>query len=96
MSDSKVNLQEQASDLEHFADTIKYVETHDLGDELEAMPEARFAINLRPRRAVYPLDADLTETLRAAARAHGVTAEALLNQWVREKAAENQTVGASE
>jgi hypothetical protein len=96
MSDSKAYRQEEASDLEYFANSIDYCETHDLGDELDAMPEARFEIKLRPRRAVYPLDADLTETLRAAARVRGVTAEALLNQWVREKATETQAVGTAE
>ncbi len=97
MSASKTtDEQEAASDLLLYADEIEYFDTHDLSEELEKMPEVHFEISPRLRPKRYPLDAELSKKLATIARQRGVPAEDLLNQWVREKAAESQTVGASE
>lgn len=82
------------SDLVLYADEIEYFDTHDLSEDLEKRPEVHFEIGPRPRRKHYPLDEELSEILADAARRRGVSAVALLNQWVREKAAESETVGA--
>lgn len=79
-----------------YADEIEYFDTHDLSEELEKMPEVHFEISPRLRRKRYPLDDELSEKLAAIARQRGIPAEDLLNQWVREKAAESQAVGAAE
>ena len=94
MIDAKTDLQEQADDLAYFADAIEYFETHDIGGELESMPEVHFEINLPPRKARFALETELAAKLRAAAHQRGVSAETLLNQWVEEKAAEVLAVGA--
>jgi len=79
-----------------YADEIEYFDTHDLGEELEKSPEVHFEISPRLRRKRYPLDDELSEKLANIASQRGIPAEDLLNQWVREKAAETTTVGAAE
>ncbi len=86
---------EVAEDLAFFAKEIEYFETHDISEELAASPEVHFEISPSVRRKRYPLDDELSEKLAVIARQRGVPAEDLLNQWVREKAAESQTVGAA-
>ena len=73
--------------LPHF-DTIDelvtFFENNDLGDYLEAMPEAEFEIQLQPSRHVFVLDADLAEKLTEVARSRHVASEELINDWLRE------------
>lgn len=102
MSVSKAETQKQsasqreaAEDLAFFAKEIEYFETHDISEELAASPEVHFEISPRLRRKRYPLDDELSETLANIAHQRGVSAEALLNQWVREKAEESRMVGAA-
>ena len=92
----KLNAEEEArEDIRQLADVIEYLDTHDIGDELEAMPEVHFEINLPPRKAYFTLEAVLAAKLREVARQRGVAAEALLNEWVREKVTELAAVGAT-
>ncbi len=74
--------------LPHF-DTIDelvtFFEDNDLGDYLEAMPEAEFEVQLQPSRHVFVLDTDLAEKLTEVARSRQVTSEELINDWLREK-----------
>ena len=41
-------------DIHAYADAIEYFETHDLGDELETMPEVHFDVSVSPCRR-FPL-----------------------------------------
>ncbi len=102
MSVSEPQTQEQnaldkevAEDLAFFAKEIEYFETHDISEELAASPEVPFEINLPPRRRRYALNTELSEKLGQIAQQRGIPAEDLLNQWVREKAAESQTISAA-
>lgn len=83
------------SDLVLYADEIEYFDTHDLSEDLEKRPEVHFEINLPPRDPHFAIERALAAKLRKTARQRGVSAEALLNEWVREKAAESETVGAA-
>lgn len=84
---------EAREDLRQLSDVIEYLDTHDIGDELDGVPKVHFEINLPPRQRRYALNTELSEQLGQIARQRGVPAEDLLNQWVREKAAESQTAG---
>jgi len=90
----KTEDQEAVSDLILYADAIEYFETHDLSEELANSPEVHFTVSPQARRKRYPLDTELSAKLDGIAEQRGVPAEALLNEWVREKAAEAETVGA--
>ncbi|MGI4791789.1 MAG: hypothetical protein ACRYFS_23450 [Janthinobacterium lividum] len=95
MSDTKTDLKEQSADLEYFAEAIQYFETHDIGDELAASPLVHFEISPQARRKRYPLDTELASKLDGIASQRGISAETLLNEWVREKAEESDAVGAA-
>ncbi len=89
-------LEEEAKeDLAYFAEAIEYMETHDIGDELANSPEVHFEINLPSRRTHFSIEAALAAKLRETARQRGTSAETLLNEWVREKTAEVEAVGAA-
>ena len=91
--EQKQEEKEAREDLQHYEDLIEYLDTHDTGDEIAGMPEVHFEINLPPRRKRYPLDVDLAAQLDSIAKQRGISAETLLNEWVREKTAESQAVG---
>jgi hypothetical protein len=97
MSANKLtDYEESLADVQRHAATIEYFDTHDLGDELEAMPEVEFKIDLSDHRSYFRLEHDLSGKVQQIARQRGVSAETLLNLWVQEKAAEILTVGATE
>ncbi len=87
--------EEAREDLRYFADLIEHFDTHDVGDELEEMPEVHFEVNPQIRRRRYPLDANLALQLDSIAHQRGISAETLLNEWVREKTAEVEAVSAA-
>ena len=86
--------EEAREDIRHFADLIEHFDTHDVGDELEGMPEVHFEVKLPPRRPHFPIEPALAAKLRETAQQRGTSAETLLNEWVREKTAEIEAVGA--
>lgn len=63
-------------------ETVEFFETHDMGDYLDAMPEAHFGINLKRRTHVIALDEDLADKVAAIARAKHVPSQMLINKWV--------------
>ena len=87
--------QEEVSDLVLYADEIEYFETHDLSEELANSPEVHFEFSPQARRKRYPLETELSAKLDGIASRRGVSAETLLNEWVREKTAETEAVGAA-
>lgn len=64
---------------------IEFFDTHDMGDYLEDMPEAEFAVNLKSKKHLVALEGDLATRLTEIARTRHVSAEALVNSWLREK-----------
>lgn len=88
--------QEDVSDLVLYADEIEYFETHDLSEELANGPEVHFEISPQARsRFYFEVEPELRVKLKAIAQQRGIPAETLLNEWVREKTAETEAVGAA-
>ncbi|MBM3127717.1 MAG: hypothetical protein FJ009_03680 [Chloroflexi bacterium] len=73
-------------------ETVEFFETHDMGDYMDAMPEAHFDINLQRRTHVIALDDDLADKVTAIARAKHVPSQTLINSWLREKIMEQAKV----
>ena len=67
---------------------VEFFDTHDLGDYLDTMPEARFDIDLKRKTNVIALDEDLAERVSTIARAKHVSSKSLINKWLREKVLE--------
>ena len=87
--------EEAREDLRHFAELIEHFDTHDIGDELANSPEVHFEVSPQARRKRYPLEPSLAAHLDSIAQQRGIPAETLLNEWVREKTAETEAVGAA-
>lgn len=72
----------------HFSsidELVAYVDAHDVGDELDAMPEAHFDVELRTREHVVTLDGDLAEQIEKIADMEHVPSQRLINTWLRER-----------
>ena len=66
----------------------EYWDNHDLNDHWEQTNPAEFEVDIRSSAIYFPLQRSLAEQLRAAAEAHGVSPETLLNLWVQERVAD--------
>jgi hypothetical protein len=64
---------------------VDFFETHDLGDYLDQMPETQFDVDLQRKARLFALDADISDRLIEVARAKNVSAETLINIWLRAK-----------
>lgn len=65
---------------------VEYVDAgNDLSDYLDEMPEAHFDINIKRRKHMVEIDAELASKLREIARQRQTTTEALVDSWLREK-----------
>ena len=61
---------------------VRFFDENDLGDYLDATPEAHFKVNLKKR--VW-IERELYSKLDQVARQKNTTSEGLVNAWVREK-----------
>lgn len=88
--------QEEVSDLVLYADEIEYFETHDLSEELANGPEVHVEVSPQVRsRYYFEVEPELRTKLQSLAKQRGVPTKTLLNEWVREKTAETEAVGAA-
>ncbi len=87
--------EEMREDLLFYADEIEYFDTHDMSEEMAKMPEVHFEVSPNARRKRFALDVELAERLQSIATQRGISAEILLNEWVREKVAAPLAVGAA-
>lgn len=84
MSENKTSISGSAS----YAEIGEYWDNHDLSEHWEQTQPAEFEVDMRGSSVYFPLERNLAEQLRAAADAHGVSSETLLNLWVKERVAE--------
>lgn len=56
-----------------------------MGDYLEQMPEAEFTVALKSRRHLVAIDEELADKLTAIAKTERVSAEALVDLWLKER-----------
>ena len=60
----------------------EYWDTHELPEDCR---EVEFTVELDSRKHYFAIENSLSENLRAVAKRHGVSAETLINLWVKEK-----------
>ena len=63
-----------------------FFETHDMGAYLDHMPEVHFDVDIRRRRYLVAIEAEVMKKLTEIARAEHTSAEALINAWLHERA----------
>ncbi len=64
---------------------VEFFDTHDMGEYWDQMPEAHFDIDIRSRRHIFTIDAEIADKLTEIARSKQIPSEALINEWLREK-----------
>ena len=69
-------------------DLVEYFETHDMGDDLEGLPEVQFDIDLKRRTHLVAVAEDLVGKIGEMARSRHISSESLINSMLREKIAE--------
>jgi hypothetical protein len=76
-----------ADDVPSYERTSGYWEAHDLARRCDQAGPAEFDVDLRACATLYAVERGLSERLRSVAAKQGVSAETLLNLWVRERTA---------
>lgn len=64
---------------------VEFFDTHDLGEYWEEMPEAHFEVDIKRRKHLIAIDAELANKLTEIARSKEISSEKLINSWLREK-----------
>lgn len=64
---------------------VDFFDTHDMGNYPDKMPEVEFTVNLKSRRHLVALEEEVASRLTEIARTQQVSAEALVNSWLKEK-----------
>ena len=62
-----------------------FFDAHDMGDYIDALPEAQFEVNIKTRQYLVAVDANIMQQVIAIAKAQQVSAEALINKWLEEQ-----------
>ena len=75
-------------DFDSLDELVEFVETHDMADYLEAMPEVSCDVEIQRRTFLVSVDEDLMKKLAAAARARHMPTETLIRSWLEEKVAQ--------
>ena len=66
-------------------DVVEFVDTHDMGDYWDQLPEAHFDVDLKRNVQLVPIDSKLAGQIQQVARSKHTSTEALINSWLREK-----------
>ena len=81
MSESKTS----TSGADSYAAIGDYWDQHDLDSHWDQTRDAEFVVDLRGSSIYFPVERALAEQLRTTAETQGVSPEALLNLWIRER-----------
>ena len=65
----------------------EFWDSHDLADHWEQTKAVAVQVNPARRTRLIGIESDLIGPIRSAARAKGVSAERLVNEWIRERVA---------
>ena len=87
MAENKTSISNASS----YSEIGEFWDTHDLADHWEQTHEVEFDVNLESSVMYFAVEKVLAEKLRAAAKTHGVSPETLLNVWVQEHVAAEQS-----
>jgi hypothetical protein len=68
---------------------VEFFDTHNMGEYWEEMPEAHFEIDIKKRKHLFAIDADLAEKLTQITKAKRTPSERLINSWLKEKILEH-------
>lgn len=64
---------------------VEFFDSHDLGDYVDRMPEGDFEVDIKRRKHLVAIDAEIIPKLNEIAKSKRVSSEKLINTWLREK-----------
>ena len=70
---------------ETLSSLVEFFDSHDLGEYWDQMPEANFEVEMKRKKYLFAVDAELANRLMELAKARHTSSEALINTWLREK-----------
>ena len=82
------NNQKQLPEFDSMDKLTEFFDENDLGDYLDAMPEADFEVELSHRRHYVAVDEDVIEQLSEISKSEHVSSGTIVNSWLREKLAD--------
>lgn len=65
---------------------VQLFDTHDMGDYWQEMAEADFEVDITTNKRLVAIEAHLLDKLNEIAQSKQVSAETLIDTWLREKA----------
>ncbi len=68
---------------------VEFFDAQDMGEYWDEMPEGYFEIDIKKRKHLFAIDADLAEKLTQIAKAKRTPSERLINSWLKEKILEH-------
>jgi hypothetical protein len=74
---------------------VEFFDTHDMGEYWDHLPEAHFDIHIKRRAHLVAIDEELIGKLTEIARAKHVSAETLINSWLKEKVLESGEISSA-
>ncbi|HXF38856.1 MAG TPA: CopG family antitoxin [Blastocatellia bacterium] len=74
-----------------YYEIAQFWDTHDLADYWDKTRPVEFEIDIQSEGTYYPVETALSKKIRSAARKRGVSAETLLNLWVKENLEEKRS-----
>ncbi len=69
----------------------EYWDKHNLAEHWEETEPVRFEVDIKSETTYYAVDSDLSEKVQAHAKRRGISPDALLNLWLKEKLQEQNT-----
>lgn len=63
----------------------EFFDSHDMGDYFEQMPEVEFTVDVKSRKHLVAIDEEVASKLSEIARTEKVSAEALVDVWLKER-----------
>ena len=82
MLENNSQLLPQYASLDELTD---FFDSHDMGDYFEQMPEVEFTVDLKNRKHLVTIDEEVASKLSEIAQAEKVSAEALVDAWLKER-----------
>ena len=64
---------------------VKFFDTHDTAEYWEQLPEAHFDVNIKRRKHLIAIDAEISGKLTEIAQSKKISSQRLINTWLKEK-----------
>ncbi|HLG17437.1 MAG TPA: CopG family antitoxin [Blastocatellia bacterium] len=87
MARSKSSLSKAGS----YKEIAEFWDTHDLAEYWDQTKPVEFEVDIQSEATYYPVESALSKKIRTVAKKRGVSPEALLNVWVKEKLEEKRS-----